>query len=322
MKNFESFMASQLDEYISYRENLGYSIRVHRHDLLRFDQYLKEKDADWDSLQPLFFLDLKANLRLEARSVNRVLCTIRVFFKFLMRRGYVGENPLVDIPLLRGNTIVPFIFSSEQTDRLLGTICKSVRRTESYFLKDLTIYLALLLLARCGLRISEPLRLRLDHYRTDDGTIYIEKTKFRKDRLIPVPIAVMREIENYLSVRKRLLPNDQNPYLLAGRNQNTLCDQLVRSAFHKAVKDIKLDQPRRVIGNMNFSQPTPHSLRHSFAVNTLRAIKKRGESLRHALPILAAYMGHRTYKHTTVYLRVADALSRKILYDFTLWKGL
>jgi integrase len=94
----------------------------------------------------------------------------------------------------------------------------------------------------------------------------------------------------------------------------------VRYLFHNVLKDVGLNQPRRVIGNVNFSQPTPHSLRHSFAVNTLIRIKQRGESAQNALPVLAAYMGHSDYKHTSVYLRVADAASRQHLVDFALWQ--
>ena len=71
---------------------------------------------------------------------------------------------------------------------------------------------------------------------------------------------------------------------------------------------------------MIFNPPTPHSLRHSLAVNTLIKIKTRGESPQYALPILAAFLGHSVYKHTAVYLRVADALSRKRLFDFSLWQ--
>jgi integrase len=130
----------------------------------------------------------------------------------------------------------------------------------------------------------------------------------------------MTEIENYLSVRKSLMPHDQNPYFLAGKNQSPIKAEQVRYMFRKALKEISLDQPRRLMGNVNFSQPTPHSLRHSFAVNTLIKIKERGQSPQHALPVLAAYMGHSEYKYTSVYLRVADALSRKNLVDFNLWQ--
>jgi integrase len=73
-----------------------------------------------------------------------------------------------------------------------------------------------------------------------------------------------------------------------------------------------------MIANVSFGSPTPHSLRHSFAVNTLKQIKERGKSLQAALPILAAYMGHRKYRYTAVYLKVLDANQRQQLVDFNI----
>jgi integrase len=180
--------------------------------------------------------------------------------------------------------------------------------------------MAILLMARCGLRISEPLHLLKHHYRKEEGTIYIEKTKFSKDRLIPIPKTVIQELDNYLSVRASLCPQDQNPYLLASRGLSPLSDQKVRASFHQAVREMGITQPRKKLGNMIFNPPTPHCLRHSFAVNTLKAIKERGASPQHALPVLATYLGHATYFNTSVYLKVADASSRNHLYDFSLWQ--
>jgi len=320
MKPFESFLSPQLNAYIDYRQSLGYTCMPCRANLLIFDRYLEQVEADWDSLQPAFLLEMRARLNVESRTVNSVLSSARVFFHFLVRRGDMARNPLRDIPPLKENIIVPFVFSPAQVDQLLDLISKRIRKTKGCFLTDLAIYLTVVLLARCGMRISEPIGLKLEHYRPEDATIYIEKTKFKKDRLIPVPQDVIAQIENYLSVRKTLRHRDDNPYLLAGRRQKPLSDSIVRSVFHNAVKEIGLDQPRRVLGNVNFSQPTPHSLRHSFAVNTLKGIKERTESAQNALPVLAAYMGHSDYKHTSVYLRVADAASRENLIDFSLWQ--
>ena len=320
MKPFESFMAPRLDEFLLYRQRLGYKMGGFKSHLNIFDRYLKEKESKETLLDPSFFLEMRANLRLQPSSVNNILSAARAFFKFMVRRGYYEKNPVGDIPYLKENIIVPFVFSPEQTDRLLVAVCKRFHHTKGLFLTDLAIYTAILLMARCGLRISEPLRLKRHHYRRDDGTIYIEKTKFNKDRLIPVPAAVMTLIDNYISVRKAIVRDDQSPYLLVRPNQQPLSPFQVRCLFIKALKDIGLDQPRRVIGNVNFPQPTPHSLRHSFAVGTLLKIKQRGESAQKALPVLAAYMGHRVYIYTSVYLRVADALSRKQLVDFTLWQ--
>lgn len=320
MKPFESFLADQLNEYLTYRQGLGYTLMPTRAYLLTFDRYLKQTQADWTSFEPTFFLEMTARLTMDSRSVNGIVSALRMFFRFLVRRDYLEENPVRDIPPLKENTIVPFIFSPEQVDQFLEVICTKIRKTKGRFPKDFALYLVLLLLARCGMRISEPLRLLLNHYRPDDATISIERTKFKKDRLIPLPKAVSTEIDNYLSVRQALPRDDDNPYLLAGSGKNPLNDQQVRYLFHNTLKDMGLKQPRRVIGNVNFSQPTPHSLRHSFAVNTLLKIKQRGESAQNALPVLAAYLGHSDYKHTSVYLRVADAASRKQLVDFALWQ--
>ena len=320
MKHFESFLSPLLNEYLTYRQNLGYSLKTLRYHLLIFDRYLIEKKADWRSFQPGLFLDMRASLKMESRSLNRNLSAIRRFFQFLVREEYLEENPLQDIPPLKENTVVPFIFSPEQIEQLLEAFSKRIHKTKIRFLYDFAIYLAMVLLARCGMRISEPLRLQRHHYRRDDATIYIEKTKFSKDRLIPIPKSVITEIENYLSVRKSLLLNDQSPFLLVRTDQRPLTDERVRYFFHKALKNIGIDLKRSVIGNVNFSQPNPHSLRHSFAVNTLLDIKKRNESPQYALPILAAYMGHRIYWYTSIYLRVVDAVSRKNLVDFSLWQ--
>jgi len=319
MKPFRSFLAPKLNEFLTYRQNLGYSLNTIRFHLLLFDRYVMDKNADWHSFQPGFFLDMRSHIKLEKNSVNANIWAIRNFFQFLIRQGHIENNPLQDIPLLKKNTIVPFIFSPEQTDQLLASVCKRIRKTKYHFLKDLAFYVVILLLARCGMRISEPLRLMRHHYRRDDRTLYIEKTKFSKDRLIPIPKEVVSGIENYLSVRKSIL-HDDSPFLLVRTDQKPPTDQQIRFQFHKAMKDMGLDQPKRVIGNVNFLQPSPHSLRHSFAVYTLQEIRERGGDPQHALPILAAYMGHSEYKYTSVYLRVTDAISRKNLIDFSLWQ--
>jgi len=320
MKPFESFLASQLDDYLSYREGLGYALRPCRDHLRLFDRYVHQSEADLNSLHPSFFLHMRANLPMEAVSVNHVLSAARGFFRFLVRRGIFEKNPLLDIPRLKEEITVPFIFSPQQTDQLLNAICKNMQRGQSSFLKELALYIAILLMARCGMRISEPLHLLKHHYRKEEGTIYIEKTKFKKDRLIPLPKAVMQEMENYLSVRAHLCPQDQNPYLLAGKCLHPLNGPQVTFLFHHTVRGMGVTQPRKKLGNIIFNPPTPHCLRHSFAVNTLKAIQERGQSPQYALPVLAAYMGHGHYSYTMVYLKVADASSRKHLYDFSVWQ--
>ena len=320
MRPFKSFLASEMEDYLQYRKSLGYKTMPAHSYLLTFDDYLVKTEADWHSFSPSFFLGMRAGLTMETRGINAIFSLIRGFFHFLVGRGYVDHNPLRDIPRLKKNVVVPFVFSSNQIEALLKSVSKNIRTTSGCFLTDLAVYMVILVMARCGTRISEPIKLLRCNYRRDDATLYIERTKFGKDRIIPIPRDVVVQIENYLAVRQSLRQNDDNPYLFAGRKERCLNANLVRYAFQNAVQKIGLKQPRKVLGNVNFNRPTPHSLRHSFAVNTLNRIRKSGGSAQNALPILAAYLGHRDYICTSVYLRVSDAMSRKNLVDFCLWQ--
>jgi len=318
MKNFESFLAPQLHEFIAYRQNLGYSLRPMRVYLLLFDRYVNDKKIKPSVLQPSFFLQLRDNLKMEPKSLNRLISSVRAFFKFMVRMDYYTENPLEDIPPVQEYSFAPFIFSPEQTDQLIKAVCKRIRKEPRQYLKDLSEYMGIALIARCGLRIKEPLRLQFHHYRCRERTIYIEKSKFNKDRLIPVPSSVVGELDNYLSVRNAFVAENQNPYLLVRNKQKGLNDNRLRFVFHRAAYDIGIDRPRQVIGHMIFASPTPHSLRHSFAVNTLKRINERGDCPQHALPVLAAYMGHRVYQYTAKYLKFIDAEQRQGLLDFAI----
>ena len=317
MKHFESFLAPQLKQYVSYRQALGYAKKGIKPSLLAFDRYLIEQNASWHQLQPAFFLQLRANISDHPNTANTILSGIRSFFQYLVRQGIRDDNPLKDIPPLPERYFVPFVFSPAQTDLLLQTVGKTIRKSEKYLLFDMAIYLAFVMLARCGMRINEPLRLRQEHYCADEGSVYIQRTKFRKDRLIPVPKAVLTQIENYLAARRALCLEDQNPYLLAGKRLGPIKDYHIRNTFHQAVKNIGLNQPKQIMGNISFGRPIPHSLRHAFAINTLNQIKARGNCPQQALPVLATYMGHRKYQYTAAYLKVKDAKDIPGLIAFT-----
>ena len=315
---FESFLAPQMEQYIEYRESLGYSTKAVAR-LRILDRYMvTENVTAIETLTPLFFLKMRTDLAIDQNTINRVIDALRGFFQYLVRIEFCQYNPLAEIPRFKRNNIIPFIFSDQETDHLLEAAWRQVRREkQAFFLKDMSCCLALQLLARCGLRISEPLRLKVRNFRTDERTIHIRKTKFRKDRLIPIPMDVAKHLSDYLLLRSTLLPADnQNPYLLVRDQDKGLYKQQVRNYFHQAIKEIGLTQAKQIIGNTNISGTTPHSLRHSFAVNTLRRIKERGDSPQNALPVLAVYMGHKKYTYTIYYLKLIDADQHRNLVDF------
>ncbi len=317
-KPYKSTLAPLLEQYLDYRRSIGFTSRSQRSLLRSFDEHMTSRKVDLCSLTPEFFLDFKHTLGTSASTRNQKISAVRSFFQFLSRKQIVLKNPLEDIPADKENAYVPYIFSLEQIQNLLRVLEKTIRRDESYFFLDLTVYTAILLIARCGLRRSEPTRLTMDDYNRREGSIYIEKTKFNKDRLIPVPNPCLAHLENYLNIRTEFVGKRENKYLLPGSDARKLCPNRIYSSFAQAIEILGGCQPRRSIANMTFGGPTPHSLRHSFAVNTLKSIKSKGRSPQEALPILSAYMGHRKYRYTAVYLKFMDAEQRSHLVDFSI----
>ena len=79
---------------------------------------------------------------------------------------------------------------------------------------------------------------------------------------------------------------------------------------------MNIDRSLKKFPGIRFGNPTVHSLRHSFAVNTLKNASERGKNPENVLPVLSAYMGHTEYKYTTLYLKVIDAEHRNAWVDF------
>ena len=60
-KLFKSFLAQQMEQYIEYRESLGYSAKA-VDSLKRLDRYMVTKDVTTlKALTPLFFLKMRTD---------------------------------------------------------------------------------------------------------------------------------------------------------------------------------------------------------------------------------------------------------------------
>lgn len=319
MKRYKSILAEKIEAFIAYRKSLGYKDNPMRTYLRHLDGYILKNKSKWSDFNGAYFLRFKSDLNYAPRTVNGILSMAHAFFTYLQRTGVVDVNPVKDIPREPLTPYIPYLFSEEDSEKLLSAANRRIRQTPPYFFRDYKLYVILKLLVYCGMRISEPTRLEMTDFTPEDGTIHIRKTKFSKDRIIPAPWPVVAELENYLSVRKH--ENAFGSYLFPGVRHEKMGTDSIRQLFDCAVRDIGIKQEKLVLDHIRFGKPTTHSLRHSFAVNTLLRIKKRGKSPQDALPVLAAYLGHKNYISTAVYLKALDAKQRQGLFDVTI-KGL
>ena len=320
MNKLKSFLAKDIINFINFRKDIGYTYDKYQNIFTSFDRYVHENEVNLNDMTPAFFLKFRSDLSVEPETINRMFIILRAFFDYLIRIERISINPLTDISALKPKTYVPYVFSPQHVENLLQVIEKKIRsKSELTFLRDLAAYSAISLMAYCGLRISESLKLKDEHYRKDERTIYIEKTKFNKDRLLPLPDSAVIVIDNYQSVRNSIIKQQKFSYLFTTSSQGIIKNHTIYKTFQNAMKDLKVDPLRYQVGNITFGQPIPHSLRHSFAINTLRGACKNGRNPENVLPILAAYMGHSDYSYTMKYLKVLNSEHRSGWVDFCIY---
>jgi integrase len=192
---------------------------------------------------------------------------------------------------------VPYILSPDQIRQLVSAASRSGYRT----LRRDTYSTLFALLASTGLRVSEAIHLRLDDI-TPDGLV-IQCSKFRKSRLVPLHETARAGLERYLQRRRPYAPAEPHVFVSLRRKPLLLHD--VEVAFRTAARAIGLpDSPR--------ARPTPHSLRHTFAVRALQACPDGRDAITRHMVALSTYLGHAKVADTYWYLEAVPELMMDI----------
>ena len=153
------------------------------------------------------------------------------------------------------------------------------------------------LIAATGLRIGEALALTLDDI-TPDGLI-IRDSKFRKSRMVAMHLTTREALNRYLAVRCKGNTPDGHLFVLAtGRPPNS---RQAGTAFPNLTEKTGIRKPGATRG------PTPHSLRHSFAIRSLENMEPGTDPSRHMLA-LATHLGHVDVSGTYWYLEATPVL--------------
>ena len=203
---------------------------------------------------------------------------------------------------------LPFIYTQTDIQRLLQA---ASRLGPPGTLRPYAYTTLFALLAATGLRISEALALRLDDV-TQDGLL-IRKTKFRKDRLVPLHETARAGLESYLRLRQREAPNHPHVFVSRGR---PLLRLTVYSTFRTLLRQIPLE------GEPRGTRPRIHDMRHTFAARALETAPQQRDHVSRHMLALSTYLGHRNVSATYWYLEATPLLMRHISGACeAFWKG-
>ena len=209
--------------------------------------------------------------KIQKRSINRKLSSLRSFYLYLLKIGEIQVSPLETIPSLKFYAEKQIPISEEEMENL-GEILESESGNSLEKLIIETLY-------QTGMRKSELCNILLDQVDFSKSEISI-KGKGNKQRVVPISENLLKQMREYMVIRK---PNeDSGIYLFVRENGKKLSEKFVYSVVNRYLSLITLKKKK-----------SPHILRHSFATHVLN----NGAEISKVKKIL----GHSSLASTQVY---------------------
>ena len=217
------------------------------------------------------------HVKLKAASLNRELCSLRAYFRFLTRRGVIAKDPAHAIAALRTPKRLP----SFVPETRMGTIVDRCRDTEEDF-ETLRDRLIVVFFYATGLRLAELVAIDVDDF-SDDWRSLRVVGKGDKERLVPILDPLVDQILSYRDAisRQQICKSEEKALFLTCKGV-----RISRSKVYRVVQ--KALQEEGVQG-----KKSPHVLRHTFATHLMNA----GADMRE----IQELMGHSSLQSTQVY---------------------
>jgi len=280
-------------QYLSVEKGLAPNTQqAYLQDLNKFILFLKKEKISWFAVNEenlIKFIHHASKSGLSARSLARIVSSLRSFFRFLILDGYVKANPTVNLSSPKIWLNLPKLLSISEVEQLMNEPDMDNKKGK----RDRAM---LELLYATGLRVSELIQLRLKDVNLEEGFL-ICRGKGGKERIVPLGKQAEKTIQNYLdTARPLLLKKDTNLLFLSSWRGGFTRQgfwKMLKGYAHKAGLDKKI---------------SPHVLRHSFATHLL----ERGADLRSVQLML----GHSQITTTQIYTHVGRKRLREVYNKF------
>ena len=299
-----AFFKKLLTQFISYKRAQGYKYKSNEESLDRFIKFSVDFGLTENRLSKEL-VDAYASKRPDETPKNHAnrVSDLKQFTIYLNERGYEAYIPSVSKVSKRPSSFVPYIFTHDEIFRIFQTVDK-LKPNSRY--NSAVVYPVLIrMLYGCGLRISEALDLRVGDVDLVNGILTIKKSKFDKDRLIPMSESLNSICKKfYKQIHKTSTKND---YFFKNKNGKRRNKKTVYDQFREILWLSKIPYGGKGKG------PRLHDMRHVFCCHSLKEISDKGIDLYCALPVLSTYLGHSSVTATEKYLRLTEELYPDII---------
>jgi integrase/recombinase XerD len=313
--DYQSFLAEAIRDYLDYLDHLGFRVVTPAYALARLDRFLVEHRVEnFDQHDPRWVMTRLVDQyqgRFKAQTFEVWQRSFQGLCRYLVRRGWMRENPLADFPLPRPQPYRPYVFSPGELRRFFDYLQQRIAQAaHARALYRAHCHYALYhLLYACGLRVSEALHLSVGDYSADQRTLYIRPSKFHKDRLIPIGPKATSNLERVLSLRQGLGRTKVDTALFLRLPQREPYHRdWISHYFREVLQHLGIYRPETYEQGGYYGTPHLHDLRRAFAVHRLVRWYREAADVDAKLPLLATYMGHGYFGHTKTYLTLTQEL--------------
>lgn len=297
MRVFLSCFAPRLNDYVALRRGLGFQFKVQAELLIQFDRFVHARRHEGAMTADLIVAFATSGNVSEVHQSRRyqVVCN---FTEYLA--NFEPATPLMDPRFIRWprQRPVPHIYTDDELHRLLQEAKKISRR---HPVRGVTVHAMVGLGAATGMRVSEVLRLDREDVDLRTGVLTVVRTKFNKDRLVPVHATTLEVLRRYAELRDSHFGEVASLAFFITLRASRYSRHTAQLDFWRLGRAAGL---REATGN----GPRFHDLRHTFAVRRLAGWYREGLDLQAMLPVLATYMGHAHYSDTAYYLTATAEL--------------
>jgi integrase len=297
MNTFITTLATGVENYIALQRSLGYQFDKQAATLHSFLRDLRSTRATGPLSQTLA-LDfvMASDLAPNGRAIRYAV--IRRFAEYYTAFDSRTE-PFDRRVLPRTRAVPPPRILSEETLLSLMESCKRI--PSQHPLRAQTLFTVVGLLASTGMRSGEALRLDRIDVDLTNGVLRIRKTKFRKDRLVPVHDSTLVALRDYAHHRDLAFSTIETPAFFISTRGVRLSSSGLYYGFQQACALAQI--------NEHATRPfRPHDLRHRFAVKRLAEWYRQKIEVQSMLPLLATYLGHARYSDTAYYITATPEL--------------
>jgi integrase len=209
------------------------------------------------------------------------------------------EVPPPDLLPERHRRLPPHLFSADDIAALIA----EARRLRPSF-RAATAETVIGLLAVTGMRAGELVRLNHDDVGFTAATLAVRATKFNKSRVLALHDTTVEALSAYAILRDQRWPGTCSPAFFMSTRGNRLSQSALNATFTVLAQAAGLEPGP----TSRERRPTPHGLRHSFAVTTLIEWYRADDDVQARLPALSAFLGHTQPKDTYWYVSAVPEL--------------